>query len=90
MTIKELYEWARENNVEDYQLHIYCTEDNVETNENADKLCMIDNTGYDDDSTDPTFNNLEIGEYWKNGRADQPAVWINIAPHIEYTGAEPN
>ena len=55
MTIKELYEWARENNVEDYQLHIYCTEDN------ADQLCTIDNTGCDDDPTDPTFNNLEIG-----------------------------
>lgn len=90
MTIKGLYSWARENHVEDYQLHIYCTEDNVETNENADKLCMIDNMGYDDDPTDPTFNNLEIGEYWKNGRVDHPAVWINIAPHIEYTGAEPN
>lgn len=90
MTIKELYSWARENHVEDYQLHIYCTEDNVETNENADKLCMIDNMGYDDDPTDPTFNNLEIGEYWKNGRVDHPAVWINIAPHIEYTGAEPD
>ena len=35
MTIKELYSWARENNVEDYQLHIYCKEDNVETNENG-------------------------------------------------------
>ena len=51
---------------------------------------MIDNTGYDDDSTDPTFNNLEIAEYWKHGRADHPAVWINIAPHIEYTGALPD
>lgn len=89
MTIKELYSWAVANNVEDYQLHIYCTEDNVETNENADKLCMIDNNGYDD-ATNPTFNNLEIGEYWEGGKVDHPAVWINIAPHIEYTGAEPN
>lgn len=85
MTIKELYEWARENNVEDYQLHIYCKEDNIETN-----LCTIDNTGYDDDPTDPTFNNLEIGEYWKHNRPDHPAVWINIAPRIEYTDALPD
>lgn len=85
MTVKELYEWALAHNVEDYQLHIYCTEDNIETNENADKLCMIDNNNYDD-ATNPTFNNLEIGEYWKHGRADHPAVWINIAPHIEYNG----
>ena len=84
MTIKELYSWARENNVEDYQLHIYCNEDN------ADQLCTIDNTGSDDDPTDPTFNNLEIGEYWKHNRADHPAVWINIAPRIEYTGALPD
>lgn len=90
MTIKELYSWARENHVEDYQLHIYCTEDNVETNENADKLCMIDNMGYDDDATNPTFNNLEVGEYWAHGKVDHLAVWINIAPHIEYTGAEPD
>ncbi len=90
MTIKELYSWARENNVEDYQLHIYCTEDNVETNENADRLCTIDNTGSDDDPTDPTFNNLEIGKYWKNNRPDHSAVWINIAPRIEYTGALPD
>ena len=89
MTIKELYEWALAHNVEDYQLHIYCTEDNVETNENADKLCMIDNNNYDD-ATNPTFNNLEIGEYWTHGKVDHPAVWINIAPHIEYTGAEPD
>ena len=85
MTIKELYSWARENNVEDYQLHIYCNEDNVETN-----LCTIDNTGSDNDPTDPTFNNLEIGEYWKHNRADHPAVFINIAPRIEYTGALPD
>lgn len=84
MTIKELYSWARENNVEDYQLHIYCNEDNVETN------CTIDNTGSDDDPTDPTFNNLEIGEYWKHNRPDHPAVWINIAPRIEYTDALPD
>lgn len=84
MTIKELYSWARENNVEDYQLHIYCNEDN------ADQLCTIDNTGSDNDPTDPTFNNLEIGEYWKHNRADHPAVWINIAPRIEYTGALPD
>ena len=84
MTIKELYSWARENNVEDYQLHIYCTEDN------ADQLCTIDNTGSDDDPTDPTFNNLEIGEYWKHNRPDHPTVWINIAPRIEYTGALPD
>ena len=84
MTIKELYEWARENNVEDYQLHIYCKE------VNADKLCTIDNTGSDNDPTDPTFNNLEIGEYWKHNRADHPAVWINIAPRIEYTDALPD
>lgn len=90
MTIKELYEWALERNTENYQLHIYCAEDNVETNENADKLCMIDNNNYDDDATNPTFNNLEIGEYWAHGKVDHPAVWINIAPHIEYTGAEPN
>lgn len=89
MTIKGLYSWALAHNVEDYQLHIYCTEDNVETNENADKLCMIDNNNYDD-ATNPTFNNLEIGEYWAHGKVDHPAVWINIAPHIEYTGAEPN
>ena len=80
MTIRELYSWARENNVEDYQLHIYCNEDNIETN-----LCTIDNTGSDNDPTDPTFNNLEIGEYWKHNRPDHPAVWINIAPRIEYT-----
>ena len=85
MTIKELYSWARENNVEDYQLHIYCNEDNVETN-----LCTIDNTGSDNDPTDPTFNNLEIGEYWKHNRADHPAVFINIAPRIEYTDALPD
>ena len=85
MTIKELYSWARENNVEDYQLHIYCKEDNIETN-----LCTIDNTGSDDDPTDPTFNNLEIGKYWKHNRPDHPAVWINIAPRIEYTGALPD
>lgn len=84
MTIKELYEWARENNVEDYQLHIYCKEDN------ADQLYTIDNTGSDDDPTDPTFNNLEIGEYWKHNRPDHPAVWINIAPRIEYTGELPD
>ena len=84
MTIKELYSWARENNVEDYQLHIYCNEDN------ADQLCTIDNTGSDNDPTDPTFNNLEIGEYWKHNRPDHPAVWINIAPRIEYTGALPD
>lgn len=89
MTIKELYEWALEHNVENYQLHIYCTEDNVESNENADKLCEIDNDNYDD-ATNPTFNNLEIGEYWAHGKVDHPAVWINIAPHIEYTGAEPD
>lgn len=89
MTIKGLYSWAVANNVEDYQLHIYCTEDNIETNENADKLCMIDNNNYDD-ATNPTFNNLEIGEYWAHGKVDHPAVWINIAPHIEYTGAEPD
>lgn len=89
MTIKGLYSWALAHNVEDYQLHIYCMEDNVETNENADKLCMIDNNNYDD-ATNPTFNNLEIGEYWAHGKVDHPAVWINIAPHIEYTGAEPN
>ena len=85
MTIKELYSWALENNVEDYQLHIYCKEDNVETN-----LCTIDNTGSDDDPTDPTFNNLEIGKSWKPHRPDQPAVWINIAPRIEYTDALPD
>ena len=84
MTIKELYEWARENNVEDYQLHIYCKEDNV------DQLCTIDNTGSDNDPTDPTFNNLEIGKYWKHNRPDHPAVWINIAPRIEYNGALPD
>lgn len=89
MTVKELYEWALTHNVEDYQLHIYCMEDNVETNENADKLCEIDNNNYDD-ATNPTFNNLEIGEYWAHGKVDHPAVWINIAPHIEYTGAEPD
>lgn len=89
MTIKELYKWALEHCVEDYQLHIYCMEDNVETNENADKLCEIDNNNYDD-ATNPTFNNLEIGEYWAHGKVDHPAVWINIAPHIEYTGAEPD
>ena len=89
MTVKELYEWALAHNVEDYQLHIYCTEDNIETNENADKLYMIDNDSYDD-ATNPTFNNLEIGEYWAHGKVDHPAVWINIAPHIEYTGAEPD
>lgn len=84
MTIKELYSWARENNVEDYQLHIYCNEDN------ADQLCTIDNTGSDNDPTDPTFNNLEIGKYWKHNRPDHSAVWINIAPRIEYTGALPD
>ena len=84
MTIKELYLWARENSVEDYQLHIYCKEDNT------DQLCTIDNTGSDNDPTDPTFNNLEIGEYWKHNRPDHPAVWINIAPRIEYTGALPD
>lgn len=89
MTIKELYEWALERNVENYQLHIYCTEDNVETNENADKLCEIDNNNYED-ATNPSFENLEVGEYWAHGKVDHPAVWINIAPHIEYTGAEPN
>lgn len=89
MTIKGLYSWALAHNVEDYQLHIYCMEDNVETNENADKLCMIDNNNYDD-ATNPTFNNLEIGEYWAHGKVDHPAVWINLAPHIEYTGTEPN
>lgn len=89
MTVRELYEWALEHNAENYQLHIYCAEDNVETNENADKLCMIDNNNYDD-ATNLTFDNLEVGEYWAHGNVQHPAVWITIAPHVEYTGAEPD
>lgn len=75
MTIKEFYDWAIENGVENCEFGVSLDEDEVLEeyyNPTSDDYSrrLVDDGCYE-------LGKPEVGKYYNNGRADRTYVWLD-------------